>query len=92
MKQFLNNYITLKNLRGDIFGGLTAGIVALPLAMAFGEQSGLGAATGLYGAIAIGFFASLLCSTQPQISGPTTPMTAVSMIIKNFHSKLSKNV
>lgn len=81
MKQFLNNYITFKNLRGDIFGGLTAGIVALPLAMAFGEQSGLGAAAGLYGAIAIGFFASLLCSTQPQISGPTAPMTAVSMII-----------
>lgn len=81
MKQFLNNYFTFKNLRGDIFGGLTAGIVALPLAMAFGEQSGLGAAAGLYGAIAIGFFASLLCSTQPQISGPTAPMTAVSMII-----------
>ncbi len=81
MKQFLNNYITFKNLRGDIFGGLTAGIVALPLAMAFGEQSGLGAAAGLYGAIAIGFFASLICSTQPQISGPTAPMTAVSMIV-----------
>lgn len=81
MKQFLNNYITFKNLRGDIFGGLTAGIVALPLAMAFGEQSGLGAAAGLYGAIAIGFFAALLCSTQTQISGPTAPMTAVSMIV-----------
>ena len=81
MQIFLKNLFTLKNIKGDIFGGLTAGIVALPLAMAFGEQSGLGAAAGLYGAIAIGFFASLLCSTQTQISGPTAPMTAVSMII-----------
>ena len=46
-----------KHLRGDIFGGLTAGIVALPLALAFGLQSGLGAASGLYGAIIIGFLA-----------------------------------
>ena len=81
MRIFLKNLFTLKNIKGDIFGGLTAGIVALPLAMAFGEQSGLGAAAGLYGAIAIGFFASLICSTQTQISGPTAPMTAVSMIV-----------
>lgn len=75
------DYITFKNLKGDFFGGITAGIVALPLAMAFGEQSGLGAAAGLLGAIAIGFFASLFCSTQQQISGPTAPMTAVSMVV-----------
>ena len=81
MKKNLKNYFTFENIRGDLFGGLTAGIVALPLALAFGEQSGLGAAAGLYGAIAIGFFAALLCSTQTQISGPTAPMTAVSMII-----------
>ena len=75
------DYITFKNLKGDFFGGITAGIVALPLAMAFGEQSGLGAAAGLFGAIAIGFFASIFCSTQQQISGPTAPMTAVSMVV-----------
>jgi SulP family sulfate permease len=74
-------YFTLKNFRGDFFGGITAGIVALPLALAFGEQSGLGAAAGLFGAIFIGFFASLFCSTQPQISGPTAPMTAVSVVV-----------
>ena len=39
------------HFRGDLFGGITAGIVALPLALAFGLQSGLGAAAGLYGAI-----------------------------------------
>ena len=71
----------LANLKGDLFGGLTAGIVALPLALAFGEQSGLGAAAGLFGAIFIGFFASLFGGTPSQISGPTAPMTAVSMLI-----------
>ncbi len=75
------DYITFKNIRGDFFGGITAGIVALPLALAFGEQSGLGAAAGLFGAIAIGFFSSLFCSTQQQISGPTAPMTAVSVVV-----------
>ena len=44
----------LNNVRGDIFGGLTAAIVALPLALAFGVSSGAGAEAGLYGAVAIG--------------------------------------
>ncbi len=41
--------------RGDFFGGVTAAVVALPLALAFGVASGAGAAAGLYGAIAVGF-------------------------------------
>lgn len=71
----------LKHFRGDLFGGITAGIVALPLALAFGLQSGLGAAAGLYGAIFISFFAALFGGTNTQISGPTAPMTAVSMVV-----------
>ncbi|WP_405370356.1 SulP family inorganic anion transporter [Nonlabens sp. Asnod2-A12] len=70
-----------KHLKGDLFGGLTAGVVALPLALAFGVQSGMGAVAGLYGAIFIGFFASLFGGTSTQISGPTAPMTAVSMVV-----------
>ena len=70
-----------KHIKGDLFGGITAGIVALPLALAFGVQSGLGPDAGLYGAIFIGFFASLFGGTNTQISGPTAPMTAVSMVI-----------
>ncbi len=69
------------NIRGDFFGGLTAGIVALPLALAFGEQTELGAIAGLYGAIAIGIFAAFLGGTSTQISGPTAPMTVVSAVI-----------
>src|SRR5688500_4908939 len=67
----------LKFTKGDFFGGLTAGIVALPLALAFGVQSGLGAAAGLYGAIFLGFFAAVFGGTPSQISGPTGPMTVV---------------
>ena len=69
---------SLKFTKGDFFGGLTAGIVALPLALAFGVQSGLGAAAGLYGAIFLGFFAAVFGGTPSQISGPTGPMTVVS--------------
>ncbi|MEO6638216.1 MAG: SulP family inorganic anion transporter, partial [Ginsengibacter sp.] len=69
------------HIKGDFFGGITAGIVALPLALAFGVSSGLGASAGLYGAIFIGFFAALFGGTNTQISGPTAPMTAVSMVI-----------
>ena len=69
------------HFKGDLLGGITAGIVALPLALAFGLQSGLGAAAGLYGAIFISFFAALFGGTNTQISGPTAPMTAVSMVI-----------
>lgn len=69
------------NIKGDVLGGITAGIVALPLALAFGVSSGLGPSAGLYGAIFIAFFASLFGGTDTQISGPTAPMTAVSMVV-----------
>jgi len=75
----LKNLFT--NLRGDLLGGLTAGIVALPLALAFGVSSGLGPSAGLYGAIFLSFFAALFGGTPTQISGPTAPMTAVSMVV-----------
>jgi len=67
-----------RHLRGDFFGGLTAAVVALPLALAFGVSSGLedGAIAGLYGAIFVGFFAALFGGTPSQVSGPTGPMTA----------------
>ena len=67
----------MKYLRGDLVGGLVAGIVALPLALAFGVQSGLGAVSGLYGAIAIGVLAAIFGGTATQASGPTGPMTVV---------------
>ena len=69
------------NIKGDLLGGLTAGIVALPLALAFGVSSGLGPSAGLYGAIFLSFFAAFFGGTPTQISGPTAPMTAVSLVV-----------
>ena len=65
------------NIRGDIFGGLTAAVVALPLALAFGVASGAGPLAGLYGAIFVGFFAAVFGGTPAQVSGPTGPMTVI---------------
>ncbi|MEL6652846.1 MAG: SulP family inorganic anion transporter, partial [Bacteroidota bacterium] len=79
-KSFLN----FNNLKGDFTGGLVAGVVALPLALAFGVQSGLGATAGLYGAIAVGIFAALFGGTETQASGPTGPMTVVSAAVVAF--------
>lgn len=70
-------FLDFSNLRGDLFGGLTAGIVALPLALAFGEASGAGPIAGLWGAIFVGFFAALFGGTGSQVSGPTGPMVVV---------------
>ncbi|MBB5517969.1 SulP family inorganic anion transporter [Amphiplicatus metriothermophilus] len=67
----------LETLRGDLFGGATAAVVALPLALAFGVASGAGPVAGLYGAIAVGFFAAVFGGTPTQVSGPTGPMTVV---------------
>lgn len=80
-------FIETNNIKGDIFGGVTAGIVALPLALAFGIQAfggvndpssaSMGALAGLVGATMLGFFAALFGGTHSQISGPTGPMTVV---------------
>ncbi len=72
--------------RGDFFGGLTSAVVALPVALAFGIASGLGAAAGMYGVIAVGFFASVFGGTRSQISGPTAPMTIAMSVIVTTHA------
>ena len=63
----------LQTLRGDVFGGVTAAVVGLPVALAFGIASGLGPLAGIYGAIAVGFFAAVFGGTRSQISGPRAP-------------------
>jgi SulP family sulfate permease len=73
----LFNEINLHNLRGDLFGGVTAAVIALPMALAFGVASGAGAEAGLYGAILIGLFAALFGGSPTLISEPTGPMTVV---------------
>ncbi len=73
--------------RGDIFGGITSAVVALPVALAFGVASGLGALAGLYGAIAVGFFAAVFGGTRSQISGPTGPMAIAMAVIVTSHAQ-----
>ena len=76
----------LQSLPGDLFGGVTAAVVALPVALAFGVASGLGPIAGIYGAIAVGFFASVFGGTPSQISGPTGPMSIAMAVIVTQHA------
>lgn len=73
----ITNQIHFRNIRGDVFGGVTAAVIALPMALAFGVASGAGPAAGLWGAVLIGFFAALFGGTPTLISEPTGPMTVV---------------
>ena len=77
MGRIVLNRINATNLKGDVFGGLTAAVIALPMALAFGIASGAGAAAGLWGAVIIGLVASLFGGTPTLISEPTGPMTVV---------------
>lgn len=77
VKRTIFNEFSLSNLRGDLYGGLIAAIVSLPLALTFGVASGVGAEAGLYGAIIIGFFAAVFGGTPTLMSEPTGPMTVV---------------
>ncbi len=77
----------LQTLRGDLFGGVTAAVVGLPVALAFGVASGLGAVAGMYGAIAVGFFAAVFGGTRSQISGPTGPMAVAMAVIVATHAE-----
>ena len=73
----LLNHISTNNIKGDLFGGVTAAVIALPMALAFGVASGAGAASGLWGAVLVGLFAALFGGTPTLISEPTGPMTVV---------------
>ncbi len=78
------------NIQKNISGGITAAVIALPLGLAFGVSSGLGPTAGIYGAIIIGFFASLFGGTPTQISGPTGPMTVVmASAVISLHSNIN---
>ncbi|MFF1528284.1 SulP family inorganic anion transporter [Cellulomonas sp. NPDC058312] len=63
--------------RGDLVAGLTVGVVALPLALAFGVSSGAGAAAGLVTAVVAGLVAAVFGGSNVQVSGPTGAMVVV---------------
>ena len=76
----------LRTLRGDVLGGVTAAVVGLPVALAFGLAAGLGPAAGIYGAISVGFFAAVFGGTRSLISGPTGSMTVAMAVIVAAHA------
>jgi sulfate permease, SulP family len=63
--------------RADLLAGATVGVVALPLALAFGITAGLGAEAGLITAIVAGLVAAVFGGSRVQVSGPTGAMTVV---------------
>ena len=65
-----------KNIKGDVVAGVTVGIIALPLALAFGEISQLGPIAGVWGAIAGGIVGGLFGGCLVGVSGPTAPKAA----------------
>jgi SulP family sulfate permease len=68
---------TRRQPRRDIIAGLTVAVVALPLALAFGISSGLGAEAGLITAVVAGLLAAVFGGSDLQVSGPTGAMTVV---------------
>lgn len=88
----ITNRIRFNNLQGDIFGGITAAVIALPMALTFGVASGAGASAGLWGAILVGFFAALFGGTPTLISEPTGPMTVImTAVIANLTAANPEN-
>jgi SulP family sulfate permease len=71
------SFIKKENIKGDILGGISAGIVTLPVALAYGVATGMGPMAGMYTAVILGFLAAILGGTNTQISSPTGAMTVV---------------
>ncbi|MDX1411083.1 MAG: SulP family inorganic anion transporter [Nitrospirales bacterium] len=73
------------NIRQDILSGVTVAFVALPLALGFGVASGLGAITGLWGAVAGGIVGGLFGGSHVGVSGPTGPKTVQLAVVMHDH-------
>ena len=74
-----------RSWRADLLAGATVGIVALPLALAFGVSSGVGAEAGLVTAIIAGLVAAIFGGSNVQVSGPTGAMVVVLVPIVAQH-------
>ncbi|WP_445153643.1 SulP family inorganic anion transporter [Arthrobacter sp. Hor0625] len=81
LTRFLPSRRDYDGLRGswrtDLLSGITVGIVALPLALAFGVSSGVGAEAGLITAVVAGLVAAVMGGSHVQVSGPTGAMVVV---------------
>jgi len=73
------------NVAQDTLAGVTVAFIALPLALGFGVASGLGAITGMWGAIAGGFIGGLFGGSNVGVSGPTGPKTVQLAVVMHDH-------
>ncbi len=73
------------NVRGDMLAGITVAMVILPMALAFGVASGLGAVAGMWSAVAAGLIAGPLSGSAWSVGGPTGPMTIQILTIAQTH-------
>ena len=73
------------NIAQDTLAGITVAFIALPLALGFGVASGLGAITGMWGAIAGGFVGGLFGGSNVGVSGPTGPKTVQLAVVMHDH-------
>ena len=81
----------LKTLTGDVAGAVTSTAILLPWALAAGVASGLGPLAGLYGTIAIGFFAAVFGGTRAQISDTSAPMlVAMTVVLTQYAGNLAQ--
>ena len=75
-----------RTLRGDVSSAVASAVVVLPWALAVGVASGLGPLAGLYGTIAIGFFAAVFGGTRAQLSDTSAPMLVAMTVILMQHA------
>jgi sulfate permease, SulP family len=90
----MSKFISFSNLKGDIFGGINAGLTALPIAIAFGflvfsgidapDAIMVGAIAGITTSVLLGFLASLLGGNNALISGASAPLVIVTSAIAAF--------
>ncbi len=73
------------HMRGDVLAGVTVAMVVLPMALAFGVASGLGAIAGMWSAVAAGLIAGPLSGSAWSVGGPTGPMTIQILSIAQTH-------
>ena len=69
--------MNLKSITTDLLSGVVVGVILIPTAMAYGIIAGVGPASGLYGAIAIGLLAAVTGGTRALISGPNVFVAVV---------------
>ena len=81
----------MDDFRGDLLGGITAGVVSLPIAMGYGILSGLGPAAGLYGAFATALISAIVGGARGVIPGPNVVVaTVVAVVVTDYASSLAE--